>query len=72
MSFEYCITCGQKTGRAGKFEDSIYIQYEDQEVGPLCKECRHEHFVCNACGAGVYPKDLSLAGRHIGCWGLCE
>ncbi len=33
--FELCVFCGQETGRAGKLDDSLYID----ELGPFCEEC---------------------------------
>lgn len=44
---EYCIICGEPTGRAGKDDDSIYVElkkkyniYDIGEIiGGLCEEC---------------------------------
>lgn len=44
MSLEHCSECDQETGGSGRGEDSIYIEYKDQEIGPLCKECWLAHF----------------------------
>ena len=33
--YELCCVCGEATGRAGKAEDSLYID----EDGPFCEEC---------------------------------
>jgi len=32
---EYCSKCGDPTGRAGNYEDSLFID----EEGPLCDDC---------------------------------
>lgn len=32
---EYCIGCGDPTGRAGNFEESLFIDDE----GPFCDDC---------------------------------
>jgi len=32
---EYCTKCGDPTGRAGNFEESVFVG----EEGPLCDEC---------------------------------
>lgn len=54
MSIELCCECDQPTGNSGLLDDSIFIQYPDKEVGPLCQECRENHWVCEKCGEGVY------------------
>jgi len=36
---EYCCDCGEPTGRAGRGDDSIYVEVDGQEIGPLCEEC---------------------------------
>lgn len=42
---EHCCACGQETGRAGKHEDSLYIELENDEIGPLCVDCYREKTV---------------------------
>jgi len=39
---EFCTRCGDPTGRAGNFHDSIFVQMPDQEnpLGPLCDDCK--------------------------------
>lgn len=40
MTIELCSLCNEKTGRAGRHEDSIYIcPGLPCEVGPLCETC---------------------------------
>ena len=36
---QYCKECGDPTGRAGNFHDSLYVMVGDRKVGPLCDEC---------------------------------
>ena len=36
MDLEYCIACGEPTGRAGRGDDSLY---HDNGSGPYCLEC---------------------------------
>ena len=36
--YENCFVCGERTGKAGKGEDSIYLG-KDVELGPLCEAC---------------------------------
>jgi len=36
--YEYCARCYEKTGRAGRAEDSIFLIVNDEEYGPLCEE----------------------------------
>ena len=47
MSDEYCFECSEPTGRAGKYEDSLYCDecpIEDgQTQGPFCEECFDLH-----------------------------
>ena len=39
-SLEYCCICDSPTGRAGKDDDSIYIDCPDgSKIGPLCEDC---------------------------------
>ena len=33
--YEECIKCGNRTGRAGKGDDSLYIY----SAGPFCQDC---------------------------------
>lgn len=51
IQFEYCSECGEPTGRAGKADDSIYVELKHAwnngyvtrssgtELGPLCEGC---------------------------------
>ncbi len=47
LPLEYCIICGELTGRAGQGDDSIYVKlkvkYDTYDVGEiiggLCEEC---------------------------------
>ena len=54
MNLEYCIECGMPTGRAGRSDDSIYVELardwhrgrgDDEvepkgtELRPLCRDC---------------------------------
>jgi len=37
---EYCQLCNSETGRAGRSDDSIYLEIpHGDEIGPLCEEC---------------------------------
>ena len=36
---EHCHFCDLPTGKAGASEDSIYISWDDGEIGPLCDAC---------------------------------
>jgi len=38
MKKEHCIICDDETGRAGRTDDSIYLN----GYGPLCEECREK------------------------------
>ena len=72
MSIEHCSECDEPTGNAGRGDGSIFIEYPDKEVGPLCQECRKNHWVCEECGEGVYPTHVTYAERHEGCGGVCS
>lgn len=41
-TLEYCSECGKATGRAGRGDDSIFVDAIDGtgEYGPLCYECK--------------------------------
>ena len=71
LKLEYCWECGEPTGKAGRGDGSIYINYPDKEVGPLCNECRNNHWECEECGEGVYSHNVTYECRHEGCGGLC-
>ena len=57
---EYCSKCGEPTGRAGRYEDSIYIL----ETGPLCEKCEHVLETIQACDV------CGLVDHHCR-WGAC-
>lgn len=67
---QLCTECGEPTGRCE--DDSIYIEYTDKEVGPICEECRSKHWVCEECGIGVYPENVTFEETHEGCGGICS
>ena len=39
VELEYCSSCDNPTGNAGRDEDSIFISLDGEEEGPLCEEC---------------------------------
>ena len=39
--YECCFICGGRTGRAGRGDDSLYIDVGKSELGPLCEECHN-------------------------------
>lgn len=71
MELEYCSECDNETGKAGRYEDSIYILYPDKEIGPLCDKCSDKYWVCGKCGEGVYPGNITHQEKHQGCGGNC-
>lgn len=71
-TLEFCSECDQPTGNAGRIDGSIYIEYPDKEIGPLCDECRLKHWVCEKCGQGVYPENVTYEETHEGCGGACS
>lgn len=36
---EYCCVCGDATDRAGRADDSLYVETIGDEIGPLCVRC---------------------------------
>lgn len=43
MSKEYCCQCDEPTGRAGRSEDSIWVELPSgADLGPLCERCAEE------------------------------
>jgi|GEM_PF-1460004 len=36
---EFCSECGDPTGRAGNFHDSVFVIIAGEKKGPLCDEC---------------------------------
>ena len=42
LKYEFCRLCDEKTGRAGKGEDSLYFD----ERGPYCEDCYNEIRAC--------------------------
>lgn len=71
MTLEYCENCDEATGDAGEGDGSIFIYYPDKTVGPLCDCCRKFHWVCESCGEGVYPNNVTFQETHEGCGGVC-
>lgn len=40
-TLEFCLACGDPTGRAGRGDDSIHC--ESCECGPFCEACMEQH-----------------------------
>ena len=62
---ERCCLCDQATGRAGKGEDSIYIDLTHANLGPLCPECYADmrtHFEDDTAPIEQVEKELADAG----------
>ena len=36
---EHCCLCDDLTGRAGRADDSLYLETPTAELGPLCEAC---------------------------------
>lgn len=61
MSLEYCIACGEPTGRAGRGDDSLY---HDSGAGPYCLECFESVDALTAELAAVKAeRDVALATK---------
>lgn len=57
---EYCCICDEPTGRAGKAEDSLYLETDE---GPFCLEC-WEEMRCSSCnGEGKIPHCANSNGH---------
>ena len=49
MNYEYCLICDERTGRAGRADDSIFLTLmtnfalyvRGDDIGPLCEDCRN-------------------------------
>ncbi len=53
---EYCTLCDEPTGRAGRGEDSLYIDFGDGSCfGPLCEKCFDENHEANSVADLVAP-----------------
>ena len=39
---EFCSRCGDPTGRAGNFHESVFVMIDDENHGPLCDDCADE------------------------------
>lgn len=39
MKKELCCECDEPTGRAGRYDDSIYVEWDGKNIGPLCEDC---------------------------------
>ena len=62
MSLEYCIACGEPTGRAGRGDDSLY---HDSGAGPYCLECFESVDALTAELAAVKAERDALLGAAI-------
>ncbi len=49
MSIEYCETCDEPTGNAGRGDGSVFVERNGKEIGPLCDTCSND-FCCSQCG----------------------
>lgn len=56
---EYCARCDEATGRAGRSDDSIYIEIDGEEYGPLCEDC-----------CGIIKQEVDSWWRCIGQYAL--
>lgn len=65
MSLEYCGECASETGNAGRGEDSIFIEYQEKEIGPLCSECSEKYIVCDNCGMGVTSDTIEQLAKEL-------
>jgi hypothetical protein len=66
-NLEHCCECDKPIGGV----DPMYVVYPDQEVGPLCEDCRSFHWVCEECSEGVYPSNITMQETHKRCGGKC-
>jgi hypothetical protein len=75
---EHCSLCDSPTGRAGRGEDSIYIETNDGEVGPLCEVCHKSineaiEACCKALAEGQKPShnsailEIALCVHQLAC-----
>lgn len=51
---EYCGECDEPTGRAGKYEDSIYC--DSCGSGPFCENCKIGENTCLYCKGKLYEE----------------
>ncbi len=67
MTLETCCECDAPTGRAGKGEDSLYVD----DNGPYCEGCWED--VCGLCGrpgANKIPHPIHWPGEAVSETGL--
>lgn len=59
---EYCDICGEPTGRAGRYDDSLFLVHtiDRKEVGPLCEDCYD-----NILDSGHFNNEQLPAGRPV-------
>lgn len=57
---ERCCNCAEPTGRAGRGEDSIYIDAPKGALGPLCEEC-YEGIIATATAELTAERDALCA-----------
>ena len=67
--YEYCHGCGHDIVEG---ETIDYVPYPDKTVGPICADCRKKHWVCEKCGEGAYPEDVTFEETHKNCGGECS
>lgn len=71
MTIELCQLCNSPTGNAGKYEDSIYFEVGNVELGPLCSECACEYWYCTECDTYITGEEVTYEETHDGCGGAC-
>ncbi len=59
---EHCCVCDALTGRAGRADDSLYLETQTgEELGPLCEDC-HNSFRRDDLTDALVAKDVEIAG----------
>ncbi len=70
LQLEYCVKCGETTGRAGRADDSLFVTIGGEEIGPLCLPCYRDVF-CETCqGTGEIDETrggIGTSGAHNPC-----
>ncbi len=77
-NLEHCSLCGEPTGHAGAGEDSIFIETNEQIIGPLCHSCLDgiRQWILNDCGYDInrtekdrqvafYVEAITAKDKHI-------
>lgn len=56
MSLEYCEICGEPTGQAGRYDDSLVCIYCNRVICDDCSRSTYDDVICKECDLKIKLK----------------